>query len=115
MAAGRVRPARMADRLCPTASDTSPGLVTRWTSVRTAASAPDLVADFVEESVAAPGVGQRHTGADEEDGNRIGEGLEQGGKCVEHGRAGGRDDDVDLTGCPGRTVGHIAGTLFVAR
>jgi hypothetical protein len=72
-----------------------------------------LVADFVEESVAAARMGQRHSGTDEEHGYRIGEGLEQGGECVEHGGARGRDDDVDLAGAPGRTVGHIAGALFV--
>ena len=41
MAAGRVRPERIADSDCPTASDTSPGLVTRMTSVSTAESAAD--------------------------------------------------------------------------
>jgi hypothetical protein len=72
-----------------------------------------LVADLVEEAVAAAGVGQRHAGADEEHGHGIGEGLEQGRERVEHGRSGGGDDDVDLTGHACRAVGHVAGPLFV--
>src|SRR5699024_6362097 len=55
IAAGRVRPARMADSVCPTARDTSPGLVTRWTSVSTAASAPDWLRTSWRRPLPRPG------------------------------------------------------------
>jgi hypothetical protein len=113
IAAGHLRPARMADSVCPTARDTSPGLATRWDLGEHGCQGAGLVADLVEEAVAAAGVGQRHAGADEEHGHGIGEGLEQGRERVEHGRPGGGDDDVDLTGHACRAVGHVTGTLFV--
>ena len=74
-----------------------------------------LVAHFVKESVPATGVGQRHAGGDEEDGHGIGEGLQQGGECVERGRARGRDDHLHLAGDAGGSIGHVARALLVAR
>ena len=74
-----------------------------------------LVADLVEESVAASRVGQRHAGADEQDWNRIGEGLQQRGQRVEHRRSRRRHDNLHRAGDAGRTVGHVPGSLFVTR
>ena len=55
IAAGHLRPARMADSVCPTARDTSPGLVTRWTSVSTAARAPDWLRTSWRRPLPRPG------------------------------------------------------------
>jgi hypothetical protein len=74
-----------------------------------------LVAHLVEESVAASGMGQGHTGADEQDRNRVGEGLQQSGQRIEHRRSRRCDDDLHLTGDSGRAVGHVPGSLFMAR
>src|SRR5699024_8433321 len=43
------------DSVCPTARDTSPGLVTRWTSVSTAASAPDWLRTSWRRPLPRPG------------------------------------------------------------
>src|SRR5699024_4065826 len=55
IAAGHLRPARMADSVCPTARDTSPGRATRWTSVSTAARAPDWLRTSWRRPLPRPG------------------------------------------------------------
>ena len=55
IAAGLVLPERMADRVCPTARETSPGLVTRMTSVSTADSAADWLRTSWRSPLPRPG------------------------------------------------------------
>lgn len=74
-----------------------------------------LVAHLVEESVAASRVGQRHAGADEQDWNRVGEGLQQRGQGIEDRRSRRRHDDLHRSGDAGSTVCHISGTLLMPR